>query len=85
MAKTKKETKKAKTAEQEPISIPASAPPALPRRIRMKMTLGTPKRCFTAGLLLRVGEDVSEDTARSWLKSGAAEEDKSLQPEMETK
>jgi hypothetical protein len=80
----KRKIKEMKAPAGMSFSGPAILAP-LPKKIRMKMTLATPKRCFTAGLLLKVGEDVSEDTARSWLKSGAAEEDKSLQLEMETK
>lgn len=49
------------------------APSLVGKKIVMKTILGTPKRCFTPGVRLEVGKDISEETARGWLKSGAAE------------
>lgn len=43
------------------------------KKIVMLMTLGTPKRCFTVGSQITVGKDIPEESARGWLKSGAAE------------
>ena len=39
----------------------------------MRLTLGTPKRCFLAGQVIEVGKEIPEDTARGWLRSGHAE------------
>jgi len=48
-------------------------PSLVGKKIVMKMTLGTPKRCFLAGSRIEVGKEIPEDTAWGWLKSGAAE------------
>jgi len=53
-------------------------------RIRMRMSLVNTK-AYQAGKVYRVPEDVPAETAASWLKSGAAEEDKSLDGPPETK
>lgn len=58
--------KKDKAAEKKEPSL-------VGKKIIMKLTLGTPKRCFLAGDRLEVGKEISEDTARSWLRSGHAE------------
>ncbi len=42
------------------------------KRIKMKLSLGTPKRAYEPGKVYRVPEDVPMDTAVSWVKSGAA-------------
>ena len=52
---------------------PKKAPSLVGKRIVMKMTLGTPKKCFLAGSSFVVGRDLSTETARAWLNSGAAE------------
>jgi len=65
MAK-KKDKAKAKPVEKKEPSL-------VGKKIVMKLTLGTPKRCFLAGSRIEVGKEIPEDTARGWLKSGAAE------------
>jgi len=87
-AKKKVEKPKVATIEKgEPIApvlevTPTPAP--VPERIRMRMTLAN-QRAYQAGKVYRVPEDVPAETAASWLKSGAAEEDKSLDGPPETK
>lgn len=61
----KKKTK-AKEAEKKEPSL-------IGKKLTMKMTLGTPKRCFPVGAKVEVGVDISEETARGFLRSGAAE------------
>lgn len=48
-------------------------PSLVGKKIVMKQTLGTPKRCFRAGQRVEVGREITEETARAWLGSGAAE------------
>lgn len=43
------------------------------KKITMKMTLGTPKRAYLTGDEIIVGKDIAEETAQSWLDTGAAE------------
>ncbi len=57
----------------------------VPKRIRINFLGANQKRSFSPGDILRVPEDVPEDSARTWLKSGAAVEDKSLPDPPETK
>ncbi len=47
--------------------------PLLGKKLTMKLTLGTPKRCFLAGSTVVVGRDIPVDTARGWIGSGHAE------------
>ncbi len=63
--------KKAKTKEVE-------AKPAPPAFIRMLMSLSTSKRAYFAGTVVRVGEEVSIETALNWIQCGVAEEDRSI-------
>lgn len=65
MAK-KKDKAKAKPAEKKKPSL-------VGKKIVMKTTLGTPKKCFLAGSRVEVGKEIKEDTAKAWLKSGHAE------------
>jgi hypothetical protein len=74
----KKDKSKAKPVEKK-------APSLIGKKIVMKQTLGTPKRCFTAGSRLEVGKDISEDNARAWLGSGHAELTGDLPGPSETK
>lgn len=62
----KKDKQKAKPVEKKKPSL-------VGKKIVMLETLGTPKRCFTAGDRVVIGKDISEETGRSWLGSGAAE------------
>ena len=48
-----------------------------PKRIRINFSGGNSFRSFSPGQVLRVPEDIPEESARSWLASGAAEVDKS--------
>jgi len=48
-------------------------PSLIGKKIVMKMTLGTPKKCFLAGDSFVVGKDLPIESAQAWLKSGAAE------------
>lgn len=49
-----------------------------PKRIRMLMNLARHDAVFSMGSVYTVPHQVPVDTARSWIGSGAAEEDKSL-------
>lgn len=42
------------------------------KRIKMKISLANPKRAFNKGDICDVPGDVPEETAASWIKSGAA-------------
>jgi len=67
--KAEKATAKAKvTKEAKPKVAPA------PKRIRMLMGLANQDASYSKSQTYVVGKDVSVDTARAWLKSGAAEE-----------
>jgi len=48
-----------------------------PKRIRMLMTLAN-RNIYLVGHSYNVPQEVPVNTARSWVESGAAEEDKSL-------
>lgn len=61
-----KKKEKAKPKEKKEPSL-------IGKKIVMLMTLGTPKRPFTAGQRVEVGKDVAEETARGWIRAGAAE------------
>lgn len=56
-----------------------------PKRIRINFSGGNAFRSFSPGQVLRVPEDIPEESARSWLASGAAEIDKSGKGPSETK
>ena len=77
----KKEKKSEVKEETKIVPIPAPAP----KRIRMLMSLSNPQRSYRSGVVYIVGQDVSEETATSWLKSGAAEEAPNLPGPSETK
>lgn len=62
----KKNKAKAKAVEKK-------QPGLTGKKLTMKLTLGTPKRCFLAGSTVTVGKEIPEDTARGWLRSGHAE------------
>lgn len=67
MPKKKEKTKaKAKPKKKKEPSLAG-------KKIVMKMTLGTPKKCFLAGDSYVVGKDLPIETVQAWLKSGAAE------------
>jgi hypothetical protein len=57
----------------------------VPKRIRINFQGASSKRSFSPGDVLRIPEDVPEDSARAWLNSGAAVEDKSLPDPPEVK
>ena len=65
MAKRKSRAK-AKPVEKKEPSLAG-------KKLTMKLTLGTPKRCFLAGSTVVVGKEIPVDTARGWLGSGHAE------------
>lgn len=67
-----KDTPKPKPKKMKPIPTP--------NRIRMLMTLGNQDMTYITGHSYKVGKDVSPETAKSWLNSGAAEEDRSEEP-----
>lgn len=60
-----------KKAKAKPVE--KKNPGLVGKKIVMKSTLGTPKRCFLAGDRIEVGKEITEDTAQSWLNSGHAE------------
>ena len=55
------------------------------KRIRMLQTLGTGRGMYLIGKSYRVPEQVDQKNAESWVKTGHAEEDKSLDAAPETK
>ena len=65
MAK-KRRKEKAKPEEKKQPSLAG-------KKLVMRQTLGTPKRCFIPGQVIEVGKENPEDTARGWLRSGYAE------------
>jgi len=68
----------AKTKKETPVGKP-------PKRIRMLISCANHYRAFSPGDVLLVPQEVSVNTARSWIASGAAEEDKSLDAPKEKK
>lgn len=69
---------KAKAKRETPVGKP-------PKRIRMLMSLANKDMAYTVGHSYNVPHEVSVNTARSWIESGAAEEDTSLDVPEETK
>jgi hypothetical protein len=65
MAKRKSRAKAKPVEKKEPSLVG--------KKLTMKLTLGTPKRCFLAGQRIEVGKEIPADTARGWLRSGHAE------------
>lgn len=63
--------KKRKKATAKPVE--KKEPSLVGKKLTMKRTLGTPKRCFLAGDTVIVGKELPEDSAKAWLKSGHAE------------
>ncbi len=63
--------KRKSRAKAKPVEI--KQPSLVGKKLTMKLTLGTPKRCFLAGQVIEVGKEIPEDTARGWLRSGHAE------------
>ena len=55
------------------------------QRIRMLRSLATARDLFEQGRVYRVPEDLPDYMASSWIGSGAAEEDKSIDRAPETK
>lgn len=51
-----------------------------PKKIRMLMSAANSEKTFGRGGVFKVGVDVSPGTARSWLRTGVAEEDCSEVP-----
>ena len=86
MAKTKKT--KTKVGISKPAVVKAAVPqnkksPGKPpdkpiKPVRIFIDCANQHRSYMVGRSYKVPEEVPMDTARSWLKSGAAEEDKSL-------
>lgn len=65
--------------EAGPVHIKNKKPTGKPPgRIRMLMMLANQEHVYLMGHSYKVPQEVSVDTARRWLRSGAAEEDKSL-------
>lgn len=93
MAQSKREkNKKARAQRAKKAAAKLEKAPAavevkltrVPKRIRINFQGANRARSFAPGDILRVPEDIPEDSARSWLNSGAAVEDKSM-PDPETK
>lgn len=74
---------KKKKAKAKPVK--KKEPSLIGKKIVMRTTLGTPKKCFLAGSSFVVGKDLSTETAQAWLKSGAAELTADLPGPSETK
>lgn len=69
----KKRDKAKDKAKHKAKAQPKKEPGLVGKKIVMKTTLGTPKKCFLAGSSFVVGKDLSAETAQAWLNSGAAE------------
>ena len=87
-----KKTKKTKTKvgirklEEKSMTKKKKAPLGRPpKRIRMLMSLANQDAAYIRGKAYDVPKEVPANTARSWIDSGAAEEDKSLPGPKETK
>jgi hypothetical protein len=76
--------KKKKVTEKEKVAVEPKLKP-VPKRIRVLFSGANKDRAFIAGKTYRVPEEVPEDSARNWLASGKAEEDKSGKEPAETK
>lgn len=86
MAKNKKEKKEEKVLVRVlRESRPIDPDKPLPKRIRMLVSLATFERAYEPGHTYEVGKDLSEASARNYLKNGLAEEDTSLPGAPETK
>ena len=90
MAKKTKKTKADKPKKEAvPVEVIEEEKPIekkpLPKRIRVLFSLANPAHSYTPGGSYEVGKDVSEETARSWLKHDVAVEDMSLEGPEETK
>lgn len=81
-AEKAKEAKAVKAVEEVKKEAPLKP---VPKRIRINFSGANKTRSFTPGDKLRVPEDVPEDSARAWLASGKAFEDKSGEGPTETK
>jgi len=57
----------------------------VPKKIRVLLSLANPTHTYEPSKPYEVGKDVSEETAKTWLKCGVAIEDKSLEGPEETK
>lgn len=90
MGKDEKKTK-AEEDKEAPASVEKKvkkeAPPLapVPKRIRILVSLATFERAYEPGHTYEVGKDLSEKSARNYLKNGLAEEDTSLPGAPETK
>jgi len=79
MTKKKTPAQKAKAKAARAAARKAKVEPEFKvKRIRMLMSGANKDMAFTTGKSYRVPEEVPVKTAKSWLASGAAEEDKSL-------
>jgi len=88
--KTLKKTKEKLPVEPVIINTPGVYPvpikeEKLPKKIKVLQCMANQDRSFSPGVPLEVGKDISEETAKSWLDCGIAEEDKSLEGPKETK
>ena len=83
--KKKKQAEKVKVAEKEILAVVEKKLAPCPKRIRINFSGANAHRSFSPVDRLRVPEDVPEESARGWLASGKAEEDKSGEGPSETK
>jgi len=77
-----------KKTVKESVKKPKTVKPKeekLPKKIKVLQCMANQDRSFSPGVPLEVGKDISEETAKSWLDCGIAEEDKSLEGPKETK
>jgi hypothetical protein len=77
--------KKKDKAKAKAKPVEKKEPSLVGKKLTMKLTLGTPKRCFLAGSTVVIGKELTEDTAKAWLKSGHAELTADLPGPSETK
>jgi len=77
--------KKGKVAVAVKKEVAYKEPEFKVRKIRMLMSLANQSMAYTMGRSYKVPEEVSVETAQSWLRGGVAEEDTSLEAPEETK
>lgn len=77
MTKAKKEKEKKSKSTKAKVEKKV-APDKFPKRIRMLRSCANQEMAYIKGHSYKVPQQVGVKTAKSWLESGTAEEDKSL-------
>lgn len=66
--------------EYVPKPAPEKIPGPPPKKIRMLMSVANEKIAYTVGHVYKTGKDISPNTAKSYVRTGVAEEDHSDEP-----